>query len=270
MDYYHRMSDVYRVAAIDRELYKTVDGGAALIAREQIMIPVIDTESLFGASVLLATLAFPDDPKKRKEFVACSMAKLVKLNFAQNSQERKNCQHLTLITNKKIEQFLGFGKKSAGYRINMRMRAADVLWMKLQSSPNPAQQVGLRKIAEQVASCNSANFAAFFSDPRAGGDPVDSFIKRIMWPSKPVIHVAMALHFKLRELDLNGESTFGLIMVAEKWLVETLFLAEIIRVEFGCIFPRHDSQYLNNRVRNFSVDLEQTIVFLPIIDKLGK
>ena len=148
----------------------------------------------------------------------------------------------------------------------MRLRAADVLWMKLLSSENHAQQDGIKKIAEKVASFNSENFSAFFSEPSLGGDPTDSFIKRILWPSKPVIHVAMALHATLRDLNLNNQSIMELVMIADKWLIYNLFLAEIIRVEFGCLFPRHDSQYLKQRERNFSVDLDRSYALTNDVD----
>ena len=270
MDYYERMSKVYRLAAIDRDLYDFIDGVASLIAREEVMIPVVQPDNLTGAIILLSVLAFPDEPKKRKHFFCCVSAKLIKMNIPRNSPERKNLKRLTSIPNMKIDQFLGNGKKSAGYRINMRLRAAEVLWLKLGSSNEPRMQDTLKNAAKKVAVYNTSHFPAFFSETWIEGDPVDSFIRRILWTSKPVIHMAMALYSQLIDLRVKDESILGLVLNSDKWLDETMFMAEVIRVEFGSWFPRRDSQYLKDRDQNFSVDLGQTICFLPIIDKLNK
>ena len=268
MDYYERISKVYSLT--DRDLYKFIDGIPSLIALEEVMVPVVQLDSLTGAIILLSVLAFPDEPIKRKHFGACVTARLTKMNISRNSPQRKKLQYVTSIPNMRIDQFLGLGKKSAGYRINMRLRAAETLWLKLGSINELGMQAALKSVAKKVATHNSSHFPAFISETKSGGDPVDSFIRRILWPSKPVIHVAMALYYHLSELGLKGESIISLVLNAEEWLVETMFMAEMIRVEFGNLFPQRDSQYLNNRVQNYSVDLEQTICFLPIIDKLTK
>ena len=307
-DYYERISDLYLEASWDRELYKTIGEDLVPIAQEIVRIPTGDCfDRRLGAIILLSVLAFPEDILKRKIYVEYALAWFAK-NLRKNDPDRIKNKDLTAIPNKKILQFLGPGKKAAGYRINMRLRAADVLFRKLLSHDDPRQQLTLREAAEPIAMRNELDFPAFGSNDD-NGDPIDSFIKRILWPSKPVIHLAMALDQVMKMHGLRALYTKDWVMCADKWLLETMLVAETYRVNLGTMFPREgsrkastilaekeayehgekwlrkilladyadiidsdthfgpiDPKYLTVQPHNFTVELEETILFAPIIN----
>ena len=248
-DFYQRIADVYRNVLIKPE---QLDHKGRLISKKLIMIPVDKQFHQLGATILLAYLAFPADTeaKQRSKFVNLVNAKPIKLKYPQNSPERKKYQKFTSIPNKKINQFLGVGKGGAGYRVNMRMRAADVMWRKLHS--NPDKQDSLRAIASQMAKVDTDAFPAFTNKDE--DEVIDSFIKRIIWPTKPIMHLAMGSYLHRFDHGMVDEPIVSLILKADEWLVETLFLAEMIRAEFNYLFPR----------KNLSVDVNNTLAFFPI------
>ncbi len=254
-DFYQRIADVYENVSIDPEL---LDSKGRLTSKKLIMIPVDEPYHQLGATILLSYLAFPDETeaKQRSNFVNSVNAKLIKLKFSRNSPERKNLQKFTEIRNEAIKLLLGVGRKSAGYRLNIRVRAADVMWRKLYSSDNPSNQDSLRVTAKTMAKVNTDSFPAF-THKEGVEEATDSFIKRIIWPTKPVLHLAMSSYLQNYNLDMNNEAIVPLIIEADKWLIETLFMAEMVRAEFKYLFPRSNSQ-------NIKVNLCNTLAFFPI------
>jgi hypothetical protein len=255
----------------------------APIAKELIFVPVVEEDIVLGAAKLLAVLAFPEDIEKRNKMVDYIGASIIKPIAPQNSYVRKDYQPLTAIPNKKIEQFLNGGKKSAKYRLNMRCRAAKLFWERALSNRDFKHST-LKDMAEKAASVNSRYQPGFYGD-----DAADSFIKRILWTSKPVIHLAMAYYINLVDSKLDDERDIvAIARSADKWLIETLFLAEAIKVELKNLFPCCDnsrnhkfmatanklelgnlfSYHGSNRGHHFSVALEDTIAVYPLIDKL--
>ena len=260
----NRLSGVYAATALDRNLF-TSDG--RYIAREVILVPDSEAYSHYNAAKLLAVLTFPDDLKKRKIFMDFTGAKLAKFNISKNSPKRQKWQKLIAIPNKRIDEFLSGGKKSALYRLNMRMRAADVLWRKLGSSGNTFHQDSLLKVLEPIAGHHTRENPGFYSE---FGNEAESFIKRILWPAKPVIHLAMGLYSQLSTIGLKDPSIIDLVVASDEWLVETMVMAETLRISYGVLFPHADSTYLKSRNKNFTVNLDETIAFLPTVTEIKK
>lgn len=250
-NFYQRIAEVYKKVQIEPKL---LDSKNRLVSKKLIMIPVDKPYHQLGATILLAYLAFPDETeaKQRSKFVSSINAKLIKLKYPQNSPKRKNLHKFTVIRNEAIKMFLGVNKKSAGYRLNMRMRASHTMWRKLLSNNGLGKQESLHKIATETAKVNTESFPAFYSEK--GNDPADSFSKRIIVSTKPVMHLAMGSYLQDYKLGMVDNSIVGKVMNADQWLVETLFLTEMIRAEFKCFFPN----------KNTANELNKTIAFFPI------
>ena len=202
---------------------------------EIVFIPVNSPHDRYGAALLLAYLAFPDEPKKRAKFIKYVNAQLLRSDYPPHSPERQEIQELEgnqelfSIPNKKIDQFLGIGKKSAGYRLKMRTRVAHALWLKVNSHFDPASQDSLIKIAKKVAAFNTPEYQALSGS--------ESFIKQGIWKAKPVLHLAMSIYYHLNIKEMHDVSISGLVNQSDLWLDDTLQFAEQIRLEFTQWFP---------------------------------
>lgn len=260
--FYNRLSEGYRLTSLVQNLF-TPDGG--YIAREVVLVRDSKAYSHYNAAKFLSVLIYPDDIKKRKIFMDFTGAVLAKVNFPQNSPKRQEWKKLTSIPNKRIDEFLSGGKKSARYSLNMRMRAADALWRKLGSNGNTYSQDSLLKVVEPIAGHHSHENPGFYSEL---GNEAESFIKRILWPSKPVIHLAMGLYSQLLKVELKNPSIIELVVASDDWLVETMVMAETIRISFGVMFPHAGSTSLKTRNKNFTVNLNETIAFLPAVAEI--
>ena len=98
---------------------------------------------------------------------------------------------------------------------------------------------------------------------------ITSFRQRVMTPSKPVAHLAMAFYDYFENLESKEINILEIIMKARTWLPRVVEHGEHYRVIMGDIFPRYDTQYLQGRVQNFSVPIEDTIAVLPLIDEIN-
>ncbi len=201
-----------------------------------VFIPVNLPHDTYGAALLLAYLAYPDEPNQRVKFTKYVNAQLMKSDYPPYTPERKVMQEsegnreLFSIPNKRINQFLGIERKSAGYRLNMRMRVAHTMWLIVNSNPNPASQKSLIEIAEKVAAFNKPEFPAFLSG--------ESFIKQGVWEARSVIHLAMSIYFFFNIKEMQDVSISGQVNQSDLWLDDSLQLAEQIRLEFSQWFPQ--------------------------------
>jgi hypothetical protein len=201
-----------------------------------VFISVNSPHDKYGAALLLAYLAFPYELNKRVKFIKYVNAQLMRSDYPLYSTERQMIQEiegnqeLFSIPTKKIDQFLGIGKKSAGYRLNMRIRVAHAMWLKVNSNSDPASQYSLSEIAKKVAAFNTPEFPAF-----SGGE---SFTKQGIWKAKPVMHLTMAIYYHLYRKEMLDVSIVGLVNQSDLWLDDSLQLAEKIRLEFSQWFPK--------------------------------
>ncbi len=194
-----------------------------------VFIPSVSPNHQLGATMLLAWLAFPIEPVNRAKFLDYVNAKRIKSTYKRNSPERKQYQYFTKIPNKKINQFLEPGKKGAGYRLNIRKLAAQAMWEKIHSHPDPMRQDSLKHIAHELAAFNSSEYPAF--------ENADSFIKNVIWRSRPVLHLAMAITHNFYLSNISNDSIVDIVDQTDLWLDETLRFAEIIRVSFDQWLP---------------------------------
>lgn len=259
------LKDTYAAASVLRNTH-TPDG--KLIAKETVSIDVDDPSArLSNAALFLSVLIYPDCMAKRQKFVEYMAAALVKRHVARTSPERRGFISVTSIPNKKIEQFLYGEKKSARYAFNMRMRAAAAIFNKLTSSETPSEQISLKDAVEPIARYNSSQTPGFYS---ANGDELDSFIKRILWPSKPVIHLAMALYSQLSKVGINNPTLVYLVENPDLWLNEVIKIGEVFRINHHLLFPSYETDYLKSRNKNFIINYEDTIAFVQILSNLQR
>ncbi|MDO9139045.1 MAG: hypothetical protein Q7U38_01780 [Methylobacter sp.] len=286
MDYEDILRSIYEDAIFERPLLNE-DGKP--LAREIITIPVKGSDAILGAIEVLGWLAYPDESEKRHKFVEYTLAVLAK-SLPKNNPGRKRNHDLTGIPNKRIKQFLADSSR----RITLRLKAADVLVRKMRSNNDLEKQISLMEAAEYVAKTNRD-----YENWADEQENINRFISRTLRTSKPVIHLALAIHAIGQARGLFEHAMIDWVVTPEVWLLDTLFLAERNRVKFGSMFPFKGSRYENwvlssreaahhldhymqhlglqefknipvpplpeqaERQRNFKVELNETIVFLP-------
>lgn len=285
MVYEDILRSIYEGALFEREL---LDEGDKPIAREIVVIDVTGSGAIFGAVETLGWLAYPDEPEKRHRFAQYALAVLAK-SLPKNNPGRKRSRDLTGIPNKRIKQFLA----DSSQRLTLRLKAADVLVRKMRSNNDPEKQISLMEAAEYVAKTNRD-----YENWADKQENINRFISRTLWPSKPVIHLALAIHAIGQARGLFGHAMIDWVVTPEIWLLDTLVLAESNRVNFGSMFPfkgsRHEGFALSSREaacyadnymqhmglqqvrdipvlpeqeaerqRNFKVELNETILFVP-------
>jgi hypothetical protein len=261
---YNELNKAWKVASID----KTVT------CKEAFLVPVFGDHAVIGAAIFISILAYSDDEAKRERFVSAVAAHAIKTGSRPKSTERKELRTddqynwAIDVPNKRIQQSFA----DCGRRISIRLRAANVLALKLTSDGDPDKQAPLNKFILRAAQYNTPSYPAFYSTE---SDPIDqeerisdSFRRQVMYSSAAVYHLALAFYLRFETATPSKLDLFKTIMSAQTWFKETMVAAEVYRVMFGDMFPRHDSQYKANRVQNVSSPLEETISILPFADPI--
>lgn len=260
LDIYRRLANSWKCAAINREIK----------FREAIFVPIEGDYAQVGGAIFLSVLCYPEDIKKQYSLVETFAAANIKDSSKPRSSERKKLRKspgfasLLDIPNKRIQQRMS----ECIERLHKRNRAAWVLFQKLGSNNDPNSQYPLRDIMLIAAKQNTREYPAFGSSTDDEEQIVNSFRQRVMTPSKPVAHLAMAFYDYFENLESKEINILEIIMQARIWLPNVVENGEHYRVIMGDIFPRYDTQYLQGRVKNFSVPIEDTIAVLPLIDEI--
>jgi len=260
LEIYKKLARTYKIAAIDRKI----------TFKEAVFVPIAGEYASVGAAIFLAVLCYPESLDKRIGFVNAISCAFIKQTTKPRSPLRKELRDIPSFRemldtpNKRIFQTLNAGLK----RLHRRFRAAWVLLQKLTSSDDPDTQVSLRHIISVAAIQNTRAYPAFGSSKDDEEQIIDSFRQRIMNPSRPVIHLAMALYSFIAVEKLDKISLFNLVHTGQDWLPTIVQQAEVYRVMFGDWFPRYDSKHLPGRTQNFDAPPSKTIAVLPFIDPI--
>lgn len=258
LDIYRRLANSWKCAAINREIK----------FGEAIFVPIEGDYAQVGGAIFLSVLCYPEDIKKQYSLVETFAAAIIKNSSKPRSPERKKLRKspgfasLFDIPNKRIQQRMSECTK----RLHKRNRAAWVLLQKMASNNNPNYQSPLRDIMLIAAKQNTHEYPAFGSSTDDEEQIINSFRQRVMSPSKPVAHLAMAFYDYFENLESKEINLLEIVMQARTWLPRVVEHGEHYRVIMGDIFPRYDTQYLQGRGQNFTVPLEETIAVLPFID----
>jgi len=259
---YPRLSAAAKMASIDRP----VEWGEVVIA------PIYGAFAKEGAEKILATLAFPESLKKRLQMMnALQAAQIKDLTPAHSDARRQHrasgCADLLDTPNKRINQTL----KKAVERINKRNRAAWVMWQKAASSPEPNNQDSMNTIILRTAIQNSRHQKQYGG---WGGDnevenTTRAFDRGILVPSRRVIHLAMSFYAYFELIQNNRSINLKeLTLNPSEWLQPVIIAAELYRLSFGDLFPRHETNHESSRKNNFRASMQETISILPYIDKI--
>ncbi len=260
LDIYKRLANSWQCAAINREIE----------FREVVFVPIEGDYAQVGGAIFLAVLCFPEDLKKQRNLVEAFAAALVKGSAIPGSPERRELRKipgyasLLDIPNKRIEQRIS----KCSDRLHKRNRAAWVLFQKLGSSDDPNSQSSLKDIMLVAAKQNTHEYPAFRSSTDDEEQILTSFRQRVMTPSKPVAHIAMAFYSHFEKGTSADIGILNIILNAADWLPKVIEEGEMYRVIMGDIFPRYDTQYLQGSSQNFKVPIEDTIAVLPFVDPI--
>lgn len=236
-------------------------------------MPIYEGFATVGASIFIAVLAYPNNEAKRNLFVKAVAAFQIKHSAPPRSAERKELRNdpkvswAFSIPDKRIQQIIS----AASRIIARRNRAAWVLLQKLASDSDPNKQSPLQDIILRAAKQNSKSYPAFYSEKpdQADRDEIiaDSFRRQVLAEARPVIHLALAFYLRFEEGRRKEMSLLDPIIHADTWLKETMIAAEMLRVLFGDLFPKHDTQYKGGRrIQNYAAPPNETISILPWID----
>jgi len=211
---YKKLSDAWGVAGIDRQVS----------FREAVFVPAFGEHTRVGASRFLGVLCYPEDRRKRNKLTDALSAKMFKSAGGPKSQERRALRQeqriasLLDMPNKRIQQVLSHAMK----RLNIRIRAGWVLSQKYVSSADPHSQAPLQEIMLRAAQQNTRQYPAFDSGEGDEEQIISSFRRRIMVPSRPVFHLAMAFYEVLLSRGEGGQGISSLVDSAEGWLADRI------------------------------------------------
>lgn len=237
---------------------------------ELILVPIYGPYACVGAATFFSVMCYPEDTLKREKFCEAMLARVIKQGTAPRSPERAQLRQapgirrLIAIPNKRIDQTFNSGLR----RLHSRLRASWVLMQKLASNEDPAKQLPLRDLMLKAAIQNTRNYPGFGSSDGDEEQIISSFRRRVMTPSRPVAHLAMAFYDLFNQQNDMKLGLPNLILDAENWLAETVEKAEIFRVSFGDLFPNRESSHLPTRAQNYYVPPQQMLAVLPYIETI--
>tara|TARA_R110002153_G_scaffold8481_1_gene36349 strand:- start:518 stop:1432 length:915 start_codon:yes stop_codon:yes gene_type:complete len=248
--------------------------------QELVRCPMIKEDVQFGAAVVLSVLCYPNADKisERIKLIDTFRDFIFKYIAPPRSELRKeyqknvNIEQVFSVPNKRIQQTIS----KAMTNFNKRMQAAAVLWTKFASSKEPTEQNSLNSVIELINNQNSEKFTKYVSSDFGEkinksdfDDSVTSFRQKVMSPSRPVFHLAMALYemWHIQE-ERSDKHLYELVVNAEQWLPEFIYKAELYRMQFGLLFPKNLTKSQGGKFHNVEFDYNKSVCVLPLLQPL--
>jgi hypothetical protein len=247
------------------------------ICGEIVNAPAVDGDERVGALCVLAVLCYPelDKYKERGILIDHLLARIVKSSANPKSKERKELRKNSLnvpfieIPEKRIDQVLNAAQK----RLHKRIRAAWVILRKIQSSPDPKNQMALKEVILEIAFQNTKYYPAFYSESleteQVSEQVAESFRTRVINPSKPVLHIAIALYKYLLETNSPSINLFTLLDSADDWLGCTIFTAEKFRLRLPSLLGSRIKGTDQIRIKNVELLSDDFVMLLPYCEQLN-
>jgi hypothetical protein len=248
-----------------------------LICGELVYAPVFAGDERFGALCLLAVLCYPEKNKYKERCILIGhlLARIVKSSANPKSNGRKklrqNLMYVSFIElpEKRINQVLNSAQK----RLHKRMRAAWVILRKIQSSPESKNQMSLKDVMLEAAFQNTKHYPAFYSErvetEQVNEQVAESFRTRVINPSKPVIHIAIAIYKYLLDVNSTSINLFTLLDSVTDWLGDTIFTAEKLRLRLPSLLGSTVQGTDRERIQNVELLPDEFVMLLPYCEQLN-